>query len=318
MLNPVTLDQLHMLVTVAETGSFSAAARKLNRVQSAVSQAIQALETALDLQLFDRSQKMPRLTDAGVAIIADARRVLSGAEALRSRARSIATVAEPEVSIAIEQVFPNEVLIGALKRFHEEFPSVSVSLYAEGLGAPEQSLIEGNAGLGFYSPARDWIQGIEMSHFGSIPITIVASPGHPLAQLDRPIIQAELDDHVQLILTDRTRRFRGVVMCDRTWSFIDQFNRLDFALSGFGWCTIPLHLAKPHLQAGRLKELKLAIHNGRPLLFPLFVAHKSDQPPGPAATWLIGELRQRFALWSGAMSDASRRADSIQIRVTSA
>ena len=318
MLNRVTLDQLQMLVTVAETGSFSAAARKLNRVQSAVSQAIQTLEDALELQLFDRSQKLPRLTDAGVAILSDARRVLSGADALRARARSIASVAEPEVSIAIEQVFPNEVLIAALTRFHETFPSVSVSLYAEGLGAPEQSLIEGNAGIAFYSPARDWIQGIEIKHFGSIPITIVASPAHPLAQLDRPITQAELDDHVQLTLTDRTRRFRGVVMSDKTWSFIDQFNRLDFALSGFGWCTMPLHLAKPHLQAGRLKELKFAIHSGKALLFPLFVAHKSDQPPGPAATWLIEELRERFAAWSGAMADAAPQGDSIQIRVTAA
>ncbi len=52
MLDPMTLDQLRVLVAVAETGSFSAAARRLGRVQSAVSQSVQSLETALGTTLF--------------------------------------------------------------------------------------------------------------------------------------------------------------------------------------------------------------------------------------------------------------------------
>ena len=44
MIDPLTLDQMRVLVAVAENGSFSAAARKLGRVQSAVSQAVRKLE----------------------------------------------------------------------------------------------------------------------------------------------------------------------------------------------------------------------------------------------------------------------------------
>ena len=47
MIDPLTLDQMRVLVAVAETGSFSAAARKLGRVQSAISQAVQTMEAAL-------------------------------------------------------------------------------------------------------------------------------------------------------------------------------------------------------------------------------------------------------------------------------
>ncbi|MGR3385298.1 LysR family transcriptional regulator [Roseovarius indicus] len=316
MLNRVTIDQLHMLAAVAECGSFSAAARRLNRVQSAVSQSIQSLEDALEVKLFDRSHKLPRLTDAGEAILIDARRVIGGVDALRARARSIATVAEPEITLAIEQVFPNEVLIGALKAFHEEYPSVSVTLYGEGLGAPEQSLHEGNAGLAIYSPARDGMPGVQMEFFGNVPISFVASARHPLARIGGPISQAQLDEHVQLTLTDRTRRFRGVVMSERTWSFIDQFNRLDFVLNGFGWCVMPTHLAWPHIENGDLCELKIAIHRGKPLRFPLYTAHKADQPPGPAATWLLGELRSRFADWIAARSAWQGTGEGIQVRVT--
>ena len=71
MLDSLTLDQMRMLTAVADEGSFSAAARRLGRVQSAVSQGIQAMETSLGLTLFDRSQRTPALTESGQAIVAD-------------------------------------------------------------------------------------------------------------------------------------------------------------------------------------------------------------------------------------------------------
>ncbi|HWK68235.1 MAG TPA: LysR family transcriptional regulator [Rhizobiaceae bacterium] len=312
----MTLDQLLILITVAEAGSFSGAARKLNRVQSAISQSIQSLEDALELQLFDRSQKLPQLTTAGKAILADAKRIVSGANALRARAKSIATVAEPEISLAIEQVFPNQVLLQCLDHFRTKYPLVSVTLFAEGLGAPEQSLLEGNARLSIYSPAANGLPGIQLQSLGDVPVSVVASADHPLAAIKGLISQSDLDEHVQLTLTDRTGRYRGVVMGAKCWSFVDQFNRLDFVLGGFGWCTMPTHLAWPHIEAGRLVELRLAIHQDRPLLFPLYAAYRIDQPPGPAAQWLLNSLREQFSEW---LKRQSRRTENgIQIRVTMA
>ena len=90
MIDPLTLDQMRALVVVAEAGSFSAAARRLGRVQSAISQSIQAMETTLGVTLFDRSTRTPTLTEAGQAIVRDARTVLEGAKSLRAHAESIA------------------------------------------------------------------------------------------------------------------------------------------------------------------------------------------------------------------------------------
>ena len=86
MIDPLTLDQMRVLVAVADEGSFSAASRALGRVQSAISQSIQTLETTLGVSLFDRSYKTPRLTDAGRAIVDDARGAdRRGGRAARSR-----------------------------------------------------------------------------------------------------------------------------------------------------------------------------------------------------------------------------------------
>ena len=316
MLSRVTLDQLQILIAVADTGNFSAAARKVNRVQSAVSQSIQSLEDALELKLFDRSSKVPRLTEAGEAIVQDARRIITSADALRARAKNMATTAEPEISLSIEQVFPSSVLTESLRAFRERFPLVSVNLFAEGLGAPEQSLFEGNVRLAIYSTARDGMPGFQLEFLGDIPISAVASSSHPLAEVKGLIPQSILEEHIQLTMIDRTKRYRGVVMGTRTWAFIDQFSRLDFLRSGFGWCTMPTHLAQSYLDSGELVELKLAAHRGEPLRFPLYAVHKVEQPPGPAAQWLLSELRRRFAEWVAATDDGQSQRRGIQIRVT--
>ena len=68
MLDAVTLDQLRVFVAAAETGSFSGAARRLKRAQSAVSHAVMSLEAALEIRLFDRGGRTPVLTEAGRAL----------------------------------------------------------------------------------------------------------------------------------------------------------------------------------------------------------------------------------------------------------
>src|SRR3954449_8815587 len=78
MIEGVTIEQLRTLRAVAEAGSFSAAARKLGRVQAAVSQSMDRLEGQLGLRLFDRTGRVPRLTAHGEAVVAAAARVESG------------------------------------------------------------------------------------------------------------------------------------------------------------------------------------------------------------------------------------------------
>jgi len=114
MIDSLTLDQMRILVAVADAGSFSAAARKLGRVQSAISQSIQTLETTLGLVLFDRSGKTPQLTDAGKALVGDARALIAGARAIRARAQSMAeespnaTHQSPGPRVADQMVWPSK------------------------------------------------------------------------------------------------------------------------------------------------------------------------------------------------------------------
>src|SRR3954465_11166125 len=106
MLDNVTINQLRAFVAVCDQGSFSGAARKLRRAQSAVSHAINALENAFDVLLFERNARKATLTAAGRSLLPDARGVISRTEEMKMRAVSIAEAGVPQVSIAVHSYFP--------------------------------------------------------------------------------------------------------------------------------------------------------------------------------------------------------------------
>ena len=117
MYDPVTLDQLRALVAVAEEGSFSAAARKLQRVQSAISTSMTNLESQLGVPIWDRTAKVARLTGQGKAVLAAARRVLGEVDGLRQLAAGMGTGLEASVSLCLDALFPVSALLDLCEAF---------------------------------------------------------------------------------------------------------------------------------------------------------------------------------------------------------
>jgi DNA-binding transcriptional LysR family regulator len=316
MIDPLTLDQMRVLIAVAETGSFSGAARRLGRVQSAVSQSINTLETVLGVALFDRSGKKPTLTEAGEAIVKDARRMIDSARSLKSRAASMAADVEPELSLAVDAIFPNDLLMGSLKALREEFPLTPVSVFTEGLGGPEQRLRDGLVRLAIYPLALTGARDLVAEFLTEVALIPVVAAEHPLASLEGPLPREALEPHVQLVLTDRTpltQNSFGGVISHHVWRFADLSTRLEFLLAGFGWCNMPAHMVMDHIEAGRLKRLSLAEKDV--FEFRIHVVHERGREIGRVGRWLIADLRNRL---SGPTCAAHRQAlEQKLIRATS-
>ena len=98
----LSLQQLKTFIVCAELGSFSAAARKLGKAQSVVSQAIANLEVDLGLSLFDRSTRKPTLTKQGVKLLAHAQATLIQSQELESAAMALAAGDESELTLVID------------------------------------------------------------------------------------------------------------------------------------------------------------------------------------------------------------------------
>lgn len=286
-----TLDQLRVLAAVAETGSFSAAARRLNRQQSVVSYAIANLEAQLGLTLFDRRRKRPALTEAGRAVLADARQVAMKVEELRARAASLAGGIEAQVSLAVDVMVPSAMLVGVLRDFAAKFPSVAFQLRIEALGAVAQAVLDGVCDLGLGGPWPRRSDALVRQKLGELELVPVAAPGHPLAGQAGPIPTAALREHTQLVLTDRSELSRGqdfAVYAVRDWRLSDLGAKHALLRAGLGWGNMPMHMVAEDLRAGRL--VRLPLQEMPRDLYPMFLMHAADRPPGIAGDWLVQTL----------------------------
>ncbi|GBQ71029.1 LysR family transcriptional regulator [Ameyamaea chiangmaiensis NBRC 103196] len=295
MLDGVSLDQLRCFVTAVEEGSFSAAARKLRRSQSVVSEMVGALEAQIGVVLFDRSGRYPRLTAQGTVLLTDARAIVGSVETLKARARGMASGLEAELSVVVDVFFPFEIMTAAAREFRARFPQVGLRLYSEALGAAYQPIFDGRAGLGIVGSLPSMPPGLTEERLGAVRLVMVAAHDHPLAAWDGLIPRAALAHHTQLVLTDRSDLSKGRdlgVMSSSTWRLADLFAKHAFLLDGLGWGGMPLHLVNGDIAAGRLVRLAIEDVPADGLLLPMSAVYPVSRPPGPAGRWLIERLRR--------------------------
>src|SRR6202051_131565 len=148
MLDGVSLDQLRTFIAAADKGSFSAAGRHLRRAQSVVSQTLANLEGQLGVKLFDRSARLPLLTDQGRALLVDARAVAGDIDLFKARARGLARGLEPELSVVADVMFPIAAVTRAVAAFRDKFPATALKLYIEGQGAVVQHVLDRRSAFG--------------------------------------------------------------------------------------------------------------------------------------------------------------------------
>ena len=295
MLDAVTVDQLRMLIAVVDKGSFTKAAKHVQRAQSAVSHAIATLEFQLDVQLFDRSTRRPTLTPIGEALVPDARAVVDRANAFRARARALAGGVEPLVALATTLLLPPAILNGVLADFTARFESTGLDLLVQEASGPLDMVIERRASLGVVGGfnMRGALDDIVRAPVGTIPIVAVAGPSHPLAAIEGVVDARALREERQL--TSASARGAGTAdpLSLNVWPIADQSVRRGLLRDGFGWGVVPLHSVAEDVEAGRLVVLHLETLGQAPRE-TLYAVHHRDAPPGPAGRWLIEAFSERM------------------------
>ena len=294
MLDSVSLDQLRCFIAAAEDGSFSAAGRRLHRAQSVISQTIANLEAQVGVALFERSGRYPVLTEAGRLLLADARAVVNTLNALKARARSMASGVESELSVAIDVMFPMAVLTRAAASFGERFPATPLRIYVEALGGVAKAVLDGQCQLGVIGTLPLSVPELVSERLLGVKIVFVAAPAHPLARIAGPVPQCELARHVQLVLTDRTELSRGRefrVMSPRNWRLADLGAKHAFLLAGLGWGGMPLAMVARDIAEGALREIRVEDEPDGREVMPMSATYRADTPPGPAGRWFVEQLK---------------------------
>jgi DNA-binding transcriptional LysR family regulator len=294
MLESVSLDHLRIFIAAADEGSFSAGGRRLRRTQSVVSQTLANLEAQLGVRLFDRSSRSPVLTSQGLALLAEARAVVSRMDVFKARAKGLSDGLEPELSVVVDVMYPLEQLTSAIAAFQAEFPATPLTLYVEALGAVFRPVLEGRCAFGVMGSLPTAPVQLTRERLLSVGFVFVASPKHPLASLKGPIPARVLAQHRQLVLTDRSELSQGKdfgVFSSNTWRLADLGAKHAFLRASLGWGGMPVGVVESDLANGLLVRIDLEDVPNANLVMPMSAVFRPDRPPGPAGRWLIERLK---------------------------
>ena len=302
---PFSADQVPLFLAVLDAGSFSAAARKLGRVPSAVSMAIAQLEAELDLQLFDRSGREPVPSAAARALEPQARLLAEQLQLLNWQAQALHAGLEERLTLAIAPELLATHWSEPLNRLVHEFPALPIEV----LAAPQADALEllhaGRAHLAlvFERPAMDGREGFQ--EMGRETLVAVMSPQfelwqqalaeHEQGRTTRPQLTVEQLAATRQVLVasrDPQQTDPRFVFARQLWRTDSHQAALSLIGAGLAWGWLPKGLVESHIGSGALMEVPvLNISNGT-TLFVDWVWSK-ERAQGLAARRFVQLLRER-------------------------
>ena len=293
-MDALTLDQFLVFATVAEEGSFSAASRKLGRAQSAITYAIQKLEDQTDGLLFDRSAYRPTLTEAGRALLPQARRVLGSLADFRRTAKSFTSGTEAEVHLAVDQFVPLPAVYTALCEFSRQFPDTAIRIHTNIAGL-DLYLAQYPGALAYVPDMGTPGETMERNSVGEVSLVAVSAPIHPLAQIDGKLSANIMAQYFQIVLVGQLylspNNNRGV-HATRRWYADDLHVKQGLIRNGLGWGSLPDHIASDDIASGKLVKLTPDRWDGSDRMprIPYVLVRNTDILLGPASRWLFERL----------------------------
>ena len=278
-------EELIAFVQVSNLGSFSAAARKLNKSQSTISIAIANLETDIGTRLFDRHARETVLTDAGRMVLKHVNDILGASDRLDELSIQLAQQVESRVSIVFSDLYQVDVT-PCFMRFAERFPHTDIECsVAEDTDAVRR-VQAGEARLGIIPARPDYPPEIAARRMpGRSPMGLFVGTAHPLARTPGVTLEALRSVRELLLkpLASHTPERRGAV-----WSAQNYLVLLEMVRSGFGWAELPCELVQRYGQDA-LVQLDVT---GWPRHQDMDLIWSRDTLPGPAGFWLIDTLIQ--------------------------
>ena len=253
----IALEQWRALLTVVDAGGYAQAAAALHKSQSAVTYAVQKIESLLGVKVFEIRGRKAALTDAGQVLYRRARTLVEEAAALEDGAKAMAADWKPELRLAVEVIFPTWLLLEALRDFAGERPETRIELYETVLGGTDEALQSRQVDLAITSQVPQGFLGDLLIRLRFIAC---AHPDHPLHKLGRELTDRDLRRHRHLVIRDSgTQRTRPGAWtgAEQRWTVSHKATSIRAATMGLGFAWYPEENVREELAAGRLKALPL-------------------------------------------------------------
>jgi len=288
----ISLEQWRSLLAVVDAGGYAQAAELLHKSQSAVTYAVQKMESLLGVKVFEVVGRKAHLTPTGDVLYRRAKALLDEAGALEGAAGSLAAGWEPELRLAVEIIFPTWLLLQCFARFAEERPQTRIELYESVLSGTEEALIQRRVDLAICSQVPPGFAGDPLMR---VRFIAAAHPGHPLHQLGRELTLQDLRKHRHLMIRDTgsQRRSGSWLGAEQSWTVSHKATSIHAAGMGLGFAWFPEDTILGELERGLLKALPL--REGGERWAELYLVFADRDYAGPGALRLAEIIRELVA-----------------------
>jgi len=286
-----SLEHLEAFITAVETGSFSAAARKLGKAQSRVSTSIASLEADLGVELFDRAGKYPILTHEGDLLRLRALEVFKKCHHLTEQADRLVQGEQVLLRIAVDELLPPKLLAKILAEFSETFPKIEAEILWGAMGDVANIVSSGKADVGIDMPFdRHPPSGLSWQILANTDFCNIVSSDHPLARL-KAITEEDLQQHRQILAMSRegNRLPDDFKFGDQVWQCEDSRLIRELIRLGVGWSTLIRYQVAEDLRDGSMVELPTKFgEHGLEFMF-VFIWEKA-KTLSEAEQWLLKKV----------------------------
>ncbi len=255
---------LTAFVSVAETGSFSQASEQLYLTQPAVSKRISALETELDIALFDRIGRSINLTEAGRALLQHARRILQQVEDSKRAIRNLSGHIAGKLSIGTSHHIGLHRLPPVLRAFTRLYPEVELDLHFMDSEEACSEVEHGRLELGIVTLPLQPANVLQTREVWPDPLDIVVNPGHPLTRLKK-IQPEDLANYTSILPTRGTytrqifeatlRKHKLELKVGLSTNYLETIKMM--VSVGLGWSVLPRSMLGDELTTLSIKGIQL-------------------------------------------------------------
>lgn len=284
----VSLEQWAVLQAVVDEGSFARAAEALNKSQSSVSYALKGMQEQLPVELLTIQGRRAVLTEAGEALLRRARALLEEAHSLERLASTLSQGWESEVRLAVEIIFPPDLLIEAMSAFASKSRGCRVQLIESVLSGTDEAVLTRQADLAITHRIPPGFLGQPLM---PIEFVAVAHPDHPLHRLGHELSEMDLRQHRQFVVRDsglKRRQDAGTLVGEERWTVSHLMTSIRFVKQGVGFAWLPREHIRAELDSGLLKPLPLIAGASRHT--ELYLVYTDRDSAGPATRALAQAL----------------------------
>lgn len=305
----ISLDQWRSLIAVVDAGGYAQAADVLHKSQSAVTYAVQKIESQLGVKAFELQGRRAVLTPTGQMLYRRALALVSEAGDLERAAKTLSAGWEAELRIAVEILFPPRVLLEALSRFGNESPQTRIEVLESVLGGTPEALLKGEADLAITPQVPPGFMGTPLVRLRIIP---VAHPDHALHRLGRPLTIRDLRRHRHVTVRDSgSKRDRRAVLVEveQRWTVSHPATQVEALCQGYGFAWVNEERILSELASGLLKPLPL--RDGAERWIDLYLVLADPDFAGPGVRRLAEIIQERVS--SGCPAEQAMRAEAARM-----